>query len=595
VTAEPASSSARVRWTEPNSDGGSAITGYVITPYVGATAQTPVQVSGSTTSTVVTGLANGTAYTFRVTATNAVGSTQSAASGAVTPARTLFDFAAPANADAGDGSAVELGVKFRPDLDGTITGLRFYKAAANTGTHVGTLWSSGGSQLARATFTSESASGWQSVTFSSPVEVTANTTYVASYHAPNGHYAATGQAFASAFVNAPLRALANSTSENGVYGYNGTPTFPNNSYNATNYWVDVMFVPTDVPGTPTGVTATAGTASATVSWTAPASGGTPTSYEVTPYIGATAQTPKTVTGSPLPTSTTVSGLTAGTAYTFRVRGLNTNGAGAQSTASNAVTPLNAAAPGAPTGITVEPATNRVRVRWTAPGSDGGSALTGYRITPYVGAAAQTPITVPATDTSTVITGLANGTTYTFRVGATNAVGTTDSAASPPATPRQTIFDLGVPSIVDANDGSPIELGVKFRADVAGEITGLRFYKAAANTGAHVGTLWSAGGSQLARATFTGESASGWQTVLFADPVDITAGTTYVASYHAPNGHYSVTGQAFASATDNPPLRALANATSPNGVYAYHGVPTFPQNDYNATNYWVDVMFAPAPQ
>jgi hypothetical protein len=80
--------------------------------------------------------------------------------------------------------------------------------------------------------------------------------------------------------------------------------------------------------------------SATVSWTVSASnGGSPiTSYKVTPYIGSTAQTPVTVTGSPPTTSTTVSGLTNGTSYTFTVSATNAIGTGPASAASNAVTP-----------------------------------------------------------------------------------------------------------------------------------------------------------------------------------------------------------------------------------------------------------------
>jgi uncharacterized protein YaaQ len=75
-----------VRWTAPSSNGGSAITGYVVTPYIGTTAQTPVNVTGTGTSTTVGGLTNGTAYTFRVAAVNAMGTgAQSAASSATTP------------------------------------------------------------------------------------------------------------------------------------------------------------------------------------------------------------------------------------------------------------------------------------------------------------------------------------------------------------------------------------------------------------------------------------------------------------------------------------------------------------------------------
>ena len=78
-----------------------------------------------------------------------------------------------------------------------ITGIRFYKGSANTGTHVGDLWSSSGTLLATATFTNETASGWQQVNFSSPVSITAGTTYIASYHTNTGHYADTPYYFAT--------------------------------------------------------------------------------------------------------------------------------------------------------------------------------------------------------------------------------------------------------------------------------------------------------------------------------------------------------------------------------------------------------------
>jgi hypothetical protein len=123
------------------------------------------------------------------------------------------------------------------------------------------------------------------------------------------------------------------------------------------------------------------------------------------------------------------------------------------------------------------------------------------------------------------------------------------------------------------------------------VTGLRFYKAAANTGTHVGTLWTSDGQVLGQATFSGETASGWQSLTFSTPVPIAADTTYVAGYLAPNGHYSVTGSAFnPSGVDTPPLHAIAS--SPNGVYVYGSAVAFPTNTYNSANYWVDVLFAP---
>ena len=149
--------------------------------------------------------------------------------------------AVPAIADTGDGNAVELGVKFRAEADGFITGLRYYKSAANSGTHVANLWTASGTLLASATFIAETASGWQEATFAAPVAITANTPYVASYHTNTGHYAVTGGYFASAGVDTPpLHALANPASANGVFLY-GASGFPTGSYNATNYWVDVVF------------------------------------------------------------------------------------------------------------------------------------------------------------------------------------------------------------------------------------------------------------------------------------------------------------------------------------------------------------------
>jgi hypothetical protein len=149
-----------------------------------------------------------------------------------------------------------------------------------------------------------------------------------------------------------------------------------------------------------------------------------------------------------------------------------------------------------------------------------------------------------------------------------------------------------PSLVDSNDGKSVELGVKFRSDTSGFITALRFYKATTNTGVHVGHIWSSTGTLIASATFTGESASGWQRVSFSAPVPIAANTVYIASYFAPAGHYSADSNYFAKAgVDRAPLHALANGVSgPNGVYLYSGSSGFPTSSYQSTNYWVDVEY-----
>jgi hypothetical protein len=597
VTASPATSQALVSWSAPSSNGGSQITGYTITPYIGSSAQTPTTAGGSSTSATITGLTNGTSYTFTVAATNGAGTgAASSASGAITPQDTIFDFSGtPQTIDSGDTTAIELGVKFKADTDGSITGIRFYKASANTGTHIGSLWTTSGQLLAQATFNGESASGWQTVTFSSPVQIAANTTYIAGYFAPNGHYSATSAGLTTSVDNPPLRALANGTGANGVYAYNGSSTFPTSSYNATNYWVDVLYAPANTstpPGQPTNVTASALPQAASLSWSAPGTGGTATSYTITPYTGGTAQPPTTVSGST--TSTTVTGLIPDESYTFTVTASNSAGAGPASTPSNAVTPTPATAPTAPQSVTASPATNQALVSWSAPASNGGSQITGYTITPYIGSTAQTTTHISGgSASSATVTGLTNGTSYTFTVKASNSAGTgPESAPSPAITPGFTVFDFsGTPQIVDSGDTSSIELGVKFTADVNGSVTGIRFYKASANTGTHIGSLWTTGGQLLAQATFTNETASGWQTVTFSSPVAITAGTTYIAGYLAPAGHYSATSAGLTASVDNAPLHAVANGASANGVYAYNGTSTFPTNSYNATNYWVDVLFA----
>ncbi len=153
----------------------------------------------------------------------------------------------------------------------------------------------------------------------------------------------------------------------------------------------------------------------------------------------------------------------------------------------------------------------------------------------------------------------------------------------------------VPTTVDAGADSPVELGVLFESAVNGTVNGVRFYKSASNTGTHIGNLWSNSGTSLATATFSNETASGWQQVNFSTPVAITANTVYVASYHSTIGHYSDDEDYFLSAgVNSPPLAALQNQTSaPNGVFAYGTNSTFPSGGFNSSNYWVDVAFVPS--
>ncbi len=203
------------------------------------------------------------------------------------------------------------------------------------------------------------------------------------------------------------------------------------------------FTPTSVPGAPTIATASAGNGSATVHWAAPATdgGSALTGYSVRVLNAANVQvgTPRPA-ASATATSLVVTGLTNGTAYHFTVVATNANGDGPASAASNVVTPsAPATVPGTPTIGTVTRGNASVTVRWTAPASNGGSAITRYDVRVVNAANAQVGAlrTAGAGATNLVVTGLTNGTTYRFQVRAVNAVGagaySALSAAATPAT------------------------------------------------------------------------------------------------------------------------------------------------------------------
>jgi methionine-rich copper-binding protein CopC len=418
------------------------------------------------------------------------------------PCTLLSGTAAPVVADAGDGSAVELGVKVTPMTSGVITGIKFFKSAANTGTHTGSLWSSAGTLLAKVTFTGESASGWQTAVFSSPVPVTAGASYTASYYASAGHYSADMGYFTSTVVNGPLSAAGPGV--NGVFRYGTGGGFPNSTYGNANYWVDVV------------------------------------------YDSATA---------PIVTATYPSASSTGA-------GVNTH---VSVTFAEQVLP------------------NTVSLGVTGPGSAAVAGTLSYDST------TRTMTFIPATD-------LAANTQYAATLSAaqssagvplTAPVSWTFTTAAAGTCPCSLFNAAAVPSTVDSGDSSALELGVQLTPSVNGKITGIRFYKSAANTGTHTGSLWSSTGTLLATGTFTAESPSGWQTLTFASPVSVTAGTTYVASYYAAVGRYSVTGGYFSSSVTNGPLSAPASG---NGVFRYGAGGGFPTSTYNSANYWVDVVF-----
>jgi hypothetical protein len=422
----------------------------------------------------------------------------------------------PGTLNSGDGSSVELGVKFRTTVAGSITGVRFYKSPANTGTHTGSLWSASGTRLATGTFGNETASGWQTLNFATPVTVKANTTYVASYFAPKGGYSYDAGYFADKGASlAPLTALKSGTDGgNGVYKYGSASTFPSTQSDGSNYWVDVVLD-----------TSTASTTPPTVISTSPTSGATDTS--ITASVSAV-----------LSAAVDSDGL----AFTVKDPGGNTVPGTVKVTAADRVT--------------FTPSTQlSLHTAYTA--SVRASDVWGNTMTEPV--------------------------TWSF----------TTSSTPPPVTCPCTLWGPSAePAVTDMTaDTNSVELGTRFTSSAAGWITGVTFYKGTGNTGTHTGSLWSDDGTLLASGTFVNETASGWQTLVFATPVKVTAGTAYVASYHAPNGRYAVDGGYFASAHQSYPLTATADtAVHPNGRYKYGAAPAFPTGSYGSANYWVGPVF-----
>lgn len=428
VSATAGNTSAVVSWTAPG-NGGSAITSYAVTPHAGSTALAPVTVTGNPPATTanVTGLTNGTAYTFTVTATNAIGtSPPSAASAPVTPA------AAPPPPP--PGSTIANG-GFESGLASWTTG-GVRAPAASTTAHTGT----GSALLGLASGTEPL--GDSSLAQAITVPATGAPTLSFWYQPHTADDTCNGTTCRYDWMEAQVRNTGGTTlaslfklsSNSGAWtqltadlsAYTGQTivlwfnVHLDGSSPADDTWMyldDVTLAnnqasPT-APAAPTGVTATAGNASASVSWTAPNNGGSAiTSYAVTPHAGSTTLAPVTVTGNPPATTANITGLSNGSAYTFTVTATNAVGTSPPSAASAPVTP--AAAPPPPSSTITNGGFESGLASWMTGGvrapvasatahTGTGSALLGLAsgTEPLGDSSLSQAITIPATGTTTL--------------------------------------------------------------------------------------------------------------------------------------------------------------------------------------------------
>jgi uncharacterized repeat protein (TIGR03803 family) len=457
VTATPGNAQATVSFTAPEGKDGNPMTSYTVTSSPGG-----IENTGSESPIIVTGLTNGTSYTFTVKATNELGTgAASSASNSVIP-HTPPGAPTGVAATAGNGEATVTFTAPASNGGSPITG---YTVTSSPGGIVKTGpvspitvtgLTNGISYTFTVTATNAVGAGPASIPSNSvmpqgppgaPTGVVAmagNGEVTVGFNAPasNGGSPITGYTVTSIAGGIEKTGTSSPITVTGLT--NGTAyTFMVTATNAVGTGPasgpSNSVTPATVPGAPTIGTATGGNAQATVSFTAPASnGGSPiTGYTVT---SSPAGIVKTGVASPI----TVKGLNNGTPYTFTVQAVNAAGTGPASDPSNSVTP--AGRPGAPTGVSATEGNGRATVAFEAPDSDGGTQITSYVVISNPGGIIKKGTASPIT-----VKGLTNGTTYTFTVKARNA-----ERFGPSSAPSNSVTPAGrpgAPTGVSAKAGS----------------------------------------------------------------------------------------------------------------------------------------------
>jgi Ca2+-binding RTX toxin-like protein/uncharacterized protein YaiE (UPF0345 family) len=506
--------------------------------------------------------------------------------------------AAPTTTDITDGVGAAgdyaLGMEFVSTKAGQINAIRYYKAASETGPHTGKIWSSTGTLLGSVLFANETASGWQEQLLTAPINVAANTTYVISVNV-NTHYVATTNGIATTIVNGDLSAVADGS--NGVF--NEDPgLFPTLSFNNTNYFRDIVFTPAApnnvgtiaLSGTPTQnqlltatVTDTDGLTGVSIgyqwqqstdngaTWANIAGAASQTLNLAQAQVGKQVRSIATY----IDTLGNTENLTStATAVVANVNDLGTVAVSGTAATGSVLTATVADLDGL-TGATIGYQWQRfANNTWTNVNGAINSTL--------------------ALDASFVGQQVRVNATYTDALGGSENVQSTASGTVAAVLPKQSVFAAtATPAITNQTDGvganGDYEMGLEFTSAKAGQIDAIRYYKAASETGTHTGNIWSSTGVLLGSVVFANETASGWQEQLLATPITIAANSTYVVSVNA-NSYYVATSNGLTSTIVNGDLSAVADGS--NGVY--NADPSlFPTLSFNNTNYFRDIVFAPA--
>jgi hypothetical protein len=450
VNAVPGNGEAELSWTAPPASD-ITITGYEVTPFIGAVAQTPQTFADTTPAQTISGLTNGTAYSFTVAAIDSFTTgPPSIGTGAIT-------VGAPVAPDAPtmtyDGSSVSIGwAPPSADNGSAVTGFNVsvvgpggsvHAFGAGTTAWVATGLANGNTYTFMVAAVNANGAGpyslaTRSVTPGSPIAPPApvptssgNRSATVSWHAPlSGPAASTGYVIRAydAGISKGTVSAASTVRKQAFPGLtNGTSyQFTVTGVNGSGVGQESVLSAPIIVGLPSAsdaIGAVTGNGRATVHWhAASGNGSTITKYLVTPYFGTAAQSTRTFNSAA--TTQTIENLTNGRQYTFKVAAVNGFGTGPKSPASRVI---RIGVPKAPTGVTAVTATRAAKLHWTAPGGNGG-AITGYIVTPYKDGHAQTPIAFHSAATSEIVRGLKSGHIYTFRVAATNSRGHGDFSA-----------------------------------------------------------------------------------------------------------------------------------------------------------------------